>query len=242
MAPANPVIDMHAHVMVQAVEGLVANEDGRRAEAAQFAAWMGVESNAHNRTLGPVYQPKFADLSVRFADMEAMGVDIQAISTSPTQYHYWAGEALAERIAAAANEYIAGLVAAHPARFAGLGAVSLQHPRLAVAQLERAVQQLGLRGVEVSTRVRDRELADPAHEPFWEAAAALGAVVFIHPMGCTLGERLSRYYLGNVIGNPAETTVALSHLIFAGVLERYPALKVVAAHGGGYLPYYIARL
>jgi aminocarboxymuconate-semialdehyde decarboxylase len=236
-----PVIDMHAHVMVQAVEDLAAGEEGRRAEAAQMASWMGAASNAHNRTLGPLYQPKFTDVSVRLADMDAMGVDIQAVSTSPTQYHYWAEEPLAERLVATANEHIAGFVAAHQERFVALGAVALQHPRLAVAQLQHAVKDLGLRGVEVSTRVRDRELADPAHEPFWEAAAALGAVVFIHPMGCTLGTRLDRFYLGNVIGNPAETTVALSHLVFSGVFERHPSLKVVAAHGGGYLPYYFAR-
>lgn len=239
MPPA--VIDLHAHVMAPAVEALVADEPGRKAEAATLAAWMGAESNAHNRTLAAIYQPKFASLDVRLADMDAMGVDMQVVSTSPTQYHYWAGRELAARIVDEANAFIAGIVEERPDRFAGLAAVALQYPDLAVRQLEHAVGALGLRGCEISTRVADRELADPAHEEFWAAAEALGAIVFIHPMGCTLGERLAKYYLGNVVGNPAETTVALSHLLFAGVLERYPRLKVVAAHGGGYLPYYIAR-
>jgi aminocarboxymuconate-semialdehyde decarboxylase len=170
-----------------------------------------------------------------------MGVDIQVLSTSPTLYHYWADEDLAARIVEAANSHIAGMVAAHQPRFLGFGAVALQHPELAVRQLEHAVRDLGLQGVEICTRIGERELDDPAHEPFWAAAERLGAVVFIHPMGCSLGERLADYYLGNVVGNPTETAVALSRLIFAGVLERYPGLKLLAAHGGGYLPFYIAR-
>src|SRR5690606_17804127 len=99
----------------------------------------------------------------------------------------------------------------------------------------------GLRGVEISTRADDMELADPALEPFWAAASELEAIVFIHPMGCTLGERLASYYLSNVIGNPAETTVALVHLIFAGILDRHPGVRIVAAHGGGFLPFYSGR-
>jgi aminocarboxymuconate-semialdehyde decarboxylase len=202
---------------------------------------MSADSVAHNRSLAPHYAARFADVAVRLRDMDAMGVDIQAISTSPTQYNYWAERPLAEKLVSAANAFIAAQVAANPARFTGLGAVALQHPHLAVEQLTHGVRGLGLKGVEVSTRVGALELADPSLEPFWARAEELGAVVFIHPLGCTLGERLAPYYLGNVIGNPAETTVALSHLIFSGVFDRYPALKICAAHGGGYLPYYIAR-
>jgi aminocarboxymuconate-semialdehyde decarboxylase len=235
------VIDMHAHVMVSEVEALVAGQEGRAREAAQQAGWMSADSVAHNRSLAPHYAAKFADVAVRVADMDAMGVDIQAISTSPTQYNYWADRALAEKLVAAANAFIAAQVAANPSRFTGLGAVALQHPDLAVEQLTHGIRGLGLKGVEVSTRVLGRELADSSLEPFWARAEELGAVVFIHPLGCTLGERLAPYYLGNVIGNPTETTVALSHLIFSGLLDRHPALKICAAHGGGYLPYYIAR-
>jgi hypothetical protein len=105
----------------------------------------------------------------------------------------------------------------------------------------RAVGELGLKGVSVSTNVAGRELADPAFDPAWEAAADLGAVIFIHPWGCSLGARLSAHYLGNTFGQPAETALALSHLIFGGTLDRHPGLRLLAAHGGGFLPTYIGR-
>jgi aminocarboxymuconate-semialdehyde decarboxylase len=235
------VIDVHAHVMVTEVEALVAGHPARREEAERLGRWMGAESGHHNRSLAEGYGRKFGDVTVRLADMAAMGVDIQVLSTSPTQYHYWADAELAPRVVEAANTAIAATVAADSGHFLGLGGVALQHPGLAVRQLSRAVEELGLKGAEICTRIGDRELDDPAHEPFWAAAERLAAVIFIHPMGCTLGERLADYYLGNVIGNPAETAVALSRLIFAGVLERFPGLRIVAAHGGGYLPFYIAR-
>ncbi len=239
--PSTPAIDMHAHALVPGVEELVRGTEGRRRENEATARGTTQASIDHNRSLGATYGPKLTDLAVRLADMDAMGVDVQAVSIAPPQYHYWADEALAERIVTVANAHIAGLVAEAPDRLVGLGTASLQHPALAVAQLGQAVEGLGLRGVMVSTRVGEMELADPSLEPFWARAEALGAVVFIHPMGCSLGERIAPYYLSNVIGNPAETTVALSLLIFGGVLERHLGLKIVAAHGGGYLPFYIAR-
>ena len=101
--------------------------------------------------------------------------------------------------------------------------------------------ELGLKGVSVSTNVDGRELADPAFDPVWEAAADLGAVVFIHPWGCSLGRRLGAHFLGNTFGQPAETALALSHLIFGGTLDRHPGLRLLAAHGGGFLPTYIGR-
>lgn len=240
MAPRT--IDMHAHVLVQEVEALVAGQPGRAAEAAFQARSSSQASNEHNRHLfADVYGPKLTDIPTRLRDMAAMGIEMQAISMSPTQYHYWAEPRLAEKLVETANDRLAAICRETPERFVGLGGAALQHPDLAVEQLRHAVTGLGLRGIEVSTRVGERELAYPGLEPFWAAAEELGAVIFIHPLGCTLGERIAPYYLGNVIGNPVETTVALSHLIFSGVLERYPGLRIVAAHGGGYLPFYIAR-
>ncbi len=241
MADHDLAIDVHAHILVPEVEALVAGREGRALELAAQARNFSRESNEHNRSLAAIYRPKLTDPAVRLAAMDAMGIDIEAVSTSPGQYYYWADPRLGEQIARAANEHLAAMCAAHPARFVGLGAVALQHPHLAVEQLTHAVRTLGLRGVEISTRIGERELADPAHDDFWARAEELEAVVFIHPLGCTLGERIAPYYLGNVIGNPAETTLALSLLIFSGVFDRFPRLKVCAAHGGGYLPFYIAR-
>jgi aminocarboxymuconate-semialdehyde decarboxylase len=173
--------------------------------------------------------------------MNAMGVDIQVLSPSPTQYYYWADRDLAQQLVRVQNEYVAEICAQHPERFAGLGTLALQHPELAAEQLEYAMRQLGLKGVEISTSVSGEELDAARLAPFWEKAEALGAIIFIHPFGTTLGGRVSTHYLSNIIGQPLETTIALSHLIFGGVLDRHPGLKIVAAHGGGYLPSYCGR-
>jgi len=235
------VVDIHAHMLVQAVEALVADRPERREALRQQAEASSTESAEQNRALMKEYLPKLTDVAVRLAAMDAMGVDIQAVSTSPTQYYYWADPDLARNIARAANEHIAQVCASHPDRFVGLAAVTLQHPELAAQQLVYAIKELGMRGCQISTRIGETELADPSHDVFWRQAEELGAVVFVHPLGCTLAERVRPYYLTNIIGQPIETTIALSHLIFGGTLDRHPGLKICAAHGGGYLPSYIGR-
>jgi aminocarboxymuconate-semialdehyde decarboxylase len=132
-------------------------------------------------------------------------------------------------------------VANAPDRLIGLGLVPLQHPSRIVECLDDAVLGRGLGGVEISSFAGDVELSDERLEPFWARAEELGCVVFLHPFGCSLDERLDRFYLSNTVGQPTENAVALSHLIFSGVLDRYPGLKIVAAHGGGYLPTVIGR-
>jgi aminocarboxymuconate-semialdehyde decarboxylase len=237
-----PVIDLHCHIATPAVEKLVAGHPARIDEIAQNSELQGQESTDYNRTVMlPECLKKMTNLTTRLADMDAMGVEIQVLSPSPGQYYYWAEQDLSREIVSLQNEHIAETVSLHPERFLGLAAVSLQHPELAVEQLEHAVCKLGLKGVEISTSAAGRELADPVLEPFWAKAEELGAVVFIHPLGSSLGARLNRSYLANIIGQPIETTIALSHLIFGGVLDRRPGLKIVAAHGGGYLPTYSSR-
>ncbi len=236
------VVDIHAHLLVPAVEALVADRPERAAALRQQAEAAGVASTQHNRQLfATEYLRKLTDIDTRLAHMDAMGVDMQAVSLSPTQYYYWADRDLAQAIALAGNEHLAGLTASHPDRFVGLATVTLQHPDLAAEQLTHAVKTLGLRGCQISTLINGVELADRRHDPFWSCAEALGAVVFVHPLGCTLDERVQAYYLSNIVGQPIETTLALSHLIFGGTLDRHPRLKLCAAHGGGYLPSYIGR-
>jgi aminocarboxymuconate-semialdehyde decarboxylase len=237
-----PVIDLHCHISTPAVEKLVTGHPDRLAEIKSTGELQGPKSTEHNRTVMlPACMAKMTNLETRLSDMDAMRVDIQVLSPSPGQYYYWADEDLAKQIVTLQNEHIAETVAAHPDRFAGLAAVALQHPELAAAQLEHAVAKLGMRGVEISSSAGGRELADPALDVFWAKAEDLGAVVFIHPLGTSLGARLNKSYLANIIGQPIETTIALSHLIFGGVLDRNPTLKIVAAHGGGYLPTYSTR-
>ena len=183
------------------------------------------------------------DVSVRMASMDATGIDVQALSISVGQYFHWADRDLAAKIVRVQNEKLAEVSAAQPDRFVPIGAVALQHPDLAATQLEYAVNELGHRGVMITGSVDGLELADPRFHPFWAKAEELDVVVFIHPRGFSEGDaRLQgNGRLGNIIGNPLETTVALSHLIFEGTLDRFPGVKVVAAHGGGYLPAYIGR-
>lgn len=243
--PAPPhrlrTVDVHCHAFVEEVEALVAARPEKQREADAMRAAMGADSAAHNaRCMLPAAGARFASLEQRLADMDAMGVDVQVVSPSPAQYYYWAEPALAERIGFTLNEGIARLCR-RSERLLGLGTVGLQHGALAATQLEQAMTQCGLRGVEISTHVEGRGLDDATLEPFWASAERLGAVVFIHPFGTTLGARLDRAYLQNSIGQPLETAIALSQLIFGGVLDRYPKLKILAAHGGGYLPGYPGR-
>jgi aminocarboxymuconate-semialdehyde decarboxylase len=182
----------------------------------------------------------FESIDARLETMERQGIEMQVVSHMPN-FGYWADRQVAEQIVEAANTHIAQLCQSHPTKFVGLCLVALQFPEMAARQLESAMRSMGMRGVEIGTRVEDLELDAEPLEPFWTAAEELGALVFMHPAGSTLGKRLEKYYLSNVIGNPLDTTIALSHLIFGGVLERHPRLKLVAAHGGGYLPSYFPR-
>jgi aminocarboxymuconate-semialdehyde decarboxylase len=235
-------VDLHAHLLTPAVERLVAECPQKKSEPEVRVRTMGRASVEHNnRVMLPQCAAALTDLSVRLEDMDCMGVDVQVVSPSPAQYYYWADPDLADRIVSLHNEHVAEFCARCPERLIGLGTLALQHPQLAVAQLEHAVEKLGLRGFELSTAVNDRDLSHASLEPVWAKAQDLGCVVFIHPLGCSLGERLSLAYLSNSVGQPVETAVALSHVIFGGILDRYPNLKICAAHGGGYLPTYIGR-
>ncbi|MDH4188906.1 MAG: amidohydrolase [Betaproteobacteria bacterium] len=188
--------------------------------------------------------PKLSTIEVRLKDMDRMGIDIQAVSPAPNQCCYWAEPGLGAEIARMVNDRIAGIVADRPERFVGLGSVPLQNADLAVIELERCMKQLGLRGVEINPNVNGLNLTDPQLnlDKFFAKAQELGAVIFMHPLGFTQGERLRNHYFNNVIGNPLETTVAVSHLIFDGVMERHPKLKIVLPHAGGYLAHYWARM
>ncbi len=184
--------------------------------------------------------PKLLDVAVRLRDMDEMGVDVQIVSPSPTQYYYWADHDLAQGVCAAQNDALEALCLAHPQRFRALGTVALQHPSLAAAQLEDLCKR-GFKGVQISTLVNGHDIADSRFDPFWQKVHELGAVVFVHPWGTSVGERLAEYYLANTVGQPMETTICLSKLIFAGTLDRFPGIRIIAAHGGGYLPGYIGR-
>lgn len=223
-------IDMHCHAYVHDVFGLI---EGRpEARPAVLAAMAN----------GPMaLDPKTIDARLR--EMDRQGIDVHAISLHPGQYHYWADPALAARIVKIQNEKLAEICSAHPDRFVSLGGVAMQHPDLAVEQMEYAVGALNMRGFMIGGSVNDVEISHARFDPFWRKAEKVGIVIFVHPAGfAQAGKRFEgNGYLGNTVGNPLETTVALSHMIFDGFLDRFPGVKILAAHGGGYLPSYIGR-
>ncbi|GLW75265.1 amidohydrolase [Kitasatospora phosalacinea] len=235
-----PAVDVHAHLLLPEVEALVAGQVGLAHARALDARRNGPKALSVNGPMVAARVPLLTDPAARLAAMDAQGVDVQLVSPSPSHYHYWADEETARKVWEAAHTATAAHCAAAPERLRGLGLIPLQHPHLAVEALDHALS-LGLLGVELSSHAPGVELSAPALEPFWSRAAETGAVLFLHPFGCTLDERLDRWYLSNTVGQPAENAVALSHLIFSGVLDRHPGLKLIAAHGGGYLPTHIGR-
>lgn len=178
----------------------------------------------------------------RVADMDAEGVAVQVVSPMPLTLCHDAPPAGAATLARTQNEFLAGLVAEAPDRLRALGAVPMQDPARAVEELRRCVQELGFAGVEVGTRVGDRELADPAFELFFDAADDLGAVVFVHPVDETLDPRLARAGLAFGVGMPCETAVAGAGLLTAGTLAHRKNVRVCLAHGAGALPMVLPRV
>lgn len=239
--PCPPTIDVHAHTIVREAMALVEERPEHAAARKREAEMVGAKSAPVQREMLQRIGPLLMDVEQRLAAMDESRVDVQLVSPSPAHYHDWADPDLAAQVAHSVNEGIASLCEQKPERLIGLGLAPIHEPGVAETALIEAVKDWGLRGVEISTGAPGRELGDRDYEGFWARAEELGAVVFIHPWGCTLDERLDRYYLYNVVGQPVETTVALSHIIFSGLLDRHPKLRIIAAHGGGYLPFYPGR-
>ena len=237
-----PRVDIHCHYLNPEVQEKVAPYNPGQYDAlVKFANALTRETNLKQ---GRERAAKLSDIETRLKEMDRMGVDIQAVSPAPNQTNYWAEPGMGAELSRMVNERIAEIVAATPDRFVGLGTVPLQNADLAVAELEHCVRTLGLRGVEINPNVNGMELSDPRLklDKFFSKVEELGVVIFMHPTGFTQGERLTDHYFNNVIGNPLETTVATSHLIFDGVMDRHPKLKIILPHAGGYLAHYWARM
>jgi aminocarboxymuconate-semialdehyde decarboxylase len=212
-------IDVHAHCLIPAACKL-----------------MGQDAYRHH-TDGIVME----DTSKRLRDMDAQGIDMEALSINP--FWYKADRDTVAEVVRLNNEGLVEICARNSDRFVAFAAVALQFPDLAVQQLEHAVKKLGLRGAAVGASVGDDEFADPKFHPFWRKCEELDILVFLHPQGTPdLARRLKgNGVLDNIIGNPLDTTIALSHLIFEGTLDMFPGLKICSAHGGGYLASYMDR-
>lgn len=236
------VVDVHCHYLNPEVAAKYAHlQPGKHDATAVYATDLSRQVNMKQiQERGA----KFKQVEIRLKDMDRMGIDIQVLSPAPIQYFYFTEPVLGAQISRDINESIATVVAQRPDRFVGMGTIPLQDVDVAIRELEYAVNVLGLRGVEICTNVNGKNLTDPSLnlEKFFAKAQSLDVIIFLHPMGFSQGERFVEHYFNNVMGNPLDTSLALAHLIFDGVLARYPKLKILASHGGGYIASYWARM
>ena len=190
--------------------------------------------------IGPIIA-RYHDLGLRLKEMDAQGVAVHALSLMPPMV-YWADGELGSRLARLVNDAMAAASRAHPERFVFLATLPMQNPEAAVDEVNRAVTQLGARGVYLGTNVRGKELTDPSSLPVFERIDALRVPIFLHPLNVIGAQRLTSYYLHNLLGNPFDTAVAAANIIFSGLLDRFPKLEICLPHAGGALPYLIGRL
>lgn len=233
-------IDVHCHLATPASREMI--EAHRRPEYEPYDYHMGQDSKDHNKVMFPSIATQLVDPASRIEHMDRMGVDVQGLATFVSEYFYWAPAAAAAESARIQNDNLAAAAAAHPDRYALFGAtVPLQDIDLAIAEMDRAVDDLGYKGLQVGGTVDGHNLDEPRFRPFWAAVEAKGIPVILHPSGYPESDRFSDYFLVNCIGNPLETMVAATRMIFSGLFEEHPDIKLVLLHGGGYLPFYSSR-
>ena len=232
-------IDIHAHWYPAPLLELL-----RRHGAAHGLEWKdtpdGPQFRIGSLLTGPA-GPRFTDLDARLQAMDAQGVQMHAMSLSQPMV-YWAGRELGNRLCVVYNDELAGAHVSNPQRFVGLAALPMHAPDLALIELERAARLPGIKGVYVATAILDRELSDESFFPVYEALEGLGLPMYLHPVLVIGEQRLRKFYLTNLLGNPFESAIAAAHLIFGGVLDRFPKLEVVLPHAGGAFPWLVGRL
>ena len=234
-------IDVHTHILPPRWPDL--------RERYGYGGWVQLERQgsgcAHMTLDGSFFRavdPNCWDNEIRIRECDEHGVGVQVLSTVPIMFSYWAKPQDTLDLSRILNDHIAGAVATHPSRFIGLGTLPMQAPDLAVPELERWVRELGLAGVEIGTHVNGMNLDHPSVYPVLEAAAELGAAVFVHPWEMLGRERMGKYWLPWLVGMPAETSLSICSMIFGGIFERLPTLKVCFAHGGGAFPATLGRI
>ena len=231
-------IDIHTHILTQETAALLSQAGAKVTITPDDAESAALDVG------GVMYRPFPTggfDIARRLQDMDATGVDVHVLSATPQTYLYKQEAALGATTSAIQNDQIAKHIAAHPTRFMGIATLPMQDPKLAADELTRAMTKLGLRGAMFASNILGKNLDDPSFEPLWAAAEELGAFMFIHPNNVAGAERLKSYYLVNLIGNPLDTTIAAACLVFGGVMDRHPRLKVCLAHAGGFMPYQAGR-
>lgn len=229
-------IDVHCHIEIPEAASLVPPEE--RGTPSPLSPESAAYQKAHNEAI----RQQVRDPRRKIADLDAMGLDMAVLSISPAQFFYNLEGEKGLEVCRLQNDRIAAIVKEYPDRFVGVASVPLQDGGSAAAELERAVKELGLRGVEIGSNVRGRYLGDEGFFPFFQKARELDVPVFIHPCNVAGAERMGDYYFPNLIGNPLDTTITAAHLLLGGIFERLPGVKIVLAHAGGQLPYIIGRI
>jgi aminocarboxymuconate-semialdehyde decarboxylase len=233
-------IDVHAHWYPQRFLDLLA-----RYGPAHGLEWREIDGKGPQFRVGHVVTgptgPRYVDLDARLEAMNEQGVAVHALSLSQPMV-YWAGRELGERLAATFNEELARAHELARERLVGLATLPMHEPDLALRELERAAQLPGVRGVYLATRILEKELSDESFFPVYERIEALALPLFLHPVNVIDPHRLQRFYLTNLLGNPFEGAIAAAHLIFGGVLDRFPLLQIVLPHAGGAFPWLVGRL
>jgi aminocarboxymuconate-semialdehyde decarboxylase len=237
--PSQLTVDIHNHLLVPASAEVAMPYFTPEKDPRSF--FSSEESVRYNKESRAVVMDKFTLPEPRIADMDLMGIDMQAVAIAPPHYFYWLDEDVAPGVSAMQNERIAEVVAGNPDRFVGIATLPMKYPDAAVKELERAHRELGFNGFEVNADIDGEELDDRRFDPIWAKAEELGVLCILHPQGFTHGQRMSDYYLINVVCMPLASTLTVSRMILGGVWERYPDFKMLVVHGGGYLPFYSAR-
>jgi len=239
--PKTPTVDIHIHHSSPEVEALVKPylEKNPLPHIHRFAD---ERSAKQNKQQAKDRAANLVDMSIRLRDMDRMIVDVAAMCGSPGQLFYGIDASLGHEASQMANDAIVAKMKQAPERHIGLGTVPLQDTDLAIKELKRCINELGFRGLQIGARVtEDEELSTPRLDPFWAAVQELDVPMLIHPTSFA-SARFAPHHLLNIIGNPLDTTVAVHHLIFDGVIERFPNLKFVLSHGGAFASHYFARM
>lgn len=233
-------VDVHCHLATPETNPLAAPH--ARPEYEPYDYFMGQDSKDRNQVMFPTIVDSLRNPAARLEHMDRMGIDVQGLATFVSEYYYWTPGKLGAELSRMQNEKLAQAVADYPDRFAAFGAtVPLQDVDLAIAEMQYAVDELGFKGLQIGGTVHGHNLDEPRFRPFWAAVEELGIPVILHPSGYPEGQRFGDYFLTNCIGNPLETMVATTRMIFSGLFEEHPDIKLVLLHGGGYLPFYAAR-
>ena len=236
-------IDVHTHVEFAGTFDILKKRYSDEEIFDRFVVSVtGRRSAEINRGKVSAIRDALRDPQKKIRDMDDQGIRLSVLSSTPFGFFYEVEDELAVELARFQNDQLAEMVGKYPDRFAAMATLPLQVPGEALKELERATKKLGLRGIEIGSHVNQRELGDEAFSPIYKALEDLDMPIFIHPHHVAGLDRLLNFYLNNLIGNPLDTTIAAANLIFSGVLEKYPRLKIILAHAGGQFPYIIGRM